>query len=82
MGGYLPVSVLFWVWILNDEVINLSIFVFFSLSGLFFSLQTHFLLMFFPKLKESDSFQQGAFWDSFMNEPFDKQEEGSFEVSG
>ncbi|XP_032773261.1 glutamate-rich protein 6B [Rattus rattus] len=26
-----------------------------------------------------DSFQQGAFWDSFMNEPFDKQEEGSFE---
>ncbi|XP_076786634.1 glutamate-rich protein 6B [Arvicanthis niloticus] len=30
-------------------------------------------------LEESDSFHQGAFWDTLMNEPFDKREEESFE---
>ncbi|XP_052046216.1 glutamate-rich protein 6B [Apodemus sylvaticus] len=36
-------------------------------------------LLIYSKSDLEDSFHQGAFWDTLMNEPFDKQEEGTFE---
>lgn len=53
---------------------------FFSL--VWFSLQICFLLTFLPKLKASETFPQGSFWDTIINEAFDKQDEESFDVSG
>lgn len=66
----------------NKSISSLSPFFFSLFSLVWFSLQICFLSAFLPKLKASETFPQGSFWDSIMNGPFDRQDEESFDVSG